>query len=345
MMELNIKLVLPVMIPLPIFDQQKILQEECLEEVMSLSGKVTTIYPFDSIYDEVPLFFNIYQSPEQCTLIKKIWKPAATGRKYKVIEVIAKVNVDFEKILADFIRENGEGKITLDELLGVVKDDVMSEIIYEIRIFILMCNTVRPGSISLIEGYSFLENEYYKPIKSFYTEHLFFAMEAAKNSWPSFFKINIKDARQWLIDYKFIQNGVGIGSTGRAISALSYVIPESFQSNNIDLAWILLGLEALYTKNNVGLKNQLLEKTELILGKRSSNKKAFGAMYDFRSRLLHGDIDLPLRFSEFDTERIEDFDLEISANEKIALAVLIATLQWMIKNRKSELQFAYELMN
>ena len=168
---------------------------------------------------------------------------------------------------------------------------------------------------------------------------------AAKNSWPLFLKITIEDARQWLLNNQIIQDGIGIGSAGRALSALSYITSESFHNNEINIAWILLGLEALYTKNNVGLKEQLLEKTESILGKRSSNKKAFGKMYDFRSRFLHGDIDIPLRFSEFDSVNSNNFTSNLLDHEEIALAVLIATLQWMIKNKKTELNFTYKLID
>ena len=79
------------------------------------------------------------------------------------------------------------------------------------------------------------------------------------------------------------------------MAALSYAAPGSVDSeSSLNLAWVLLGLEALYCTGNVGLREQLVAKSELVLGPRVENKKAFGAMYDFRSRLLHGDMDLQI---------------------------------------------------
>jgi hypothetical protein len=118
--------------------------------------------------------------------------------------------------------------------------------------------------------------------------------------------------------------------------------PDLSSTSSIDLVWILLGLEALYSKGNVGLKEQLLGKTEALLGPRTENKKAFGTVYDFRSRFLHGDVDLPLRFTEFDAvQKYEDFHVELSRNEHLALAVLLSTLQWMVSRNATELVFEY----
>jgi hypothetical protein len=140
-------------------------------------------------------------------------------------------------------------------------------------------------------------------------------------------------------------DGVGVGRLGRALSALSHLTTDgNAAGNSIELAWVLLGLEALYTRGNVGLKEQLLGKTEAILGPRTENKKLFGAVYDFRSRLIHGDVDIPVRFTTFDgVEKYEKFHAERYDHEALATAVLIATLQWMIKSNLYSLDFYYSV--
>lgn len=140
-------------------------------------------------------------------------------------------------------------------------------------------------------------------------------------------------------------DGIGVGRVGRALAAVSHLTTSHLKStSSIDLVWILLGLESLYSKGNIGLKEQLLGKTEALLGPRTENKKAFGIVYDFRSRFLHGDVDLPLRFTEFNAlKKYEDFYDELSRNEHLALAVLLSTLQWMICHNATELVFEYAL--
>jgi hypothetical protein len=83
-------------------------------------------------------------------------------------------------------------------------------------------------------------------------------------------------------------------------------------------------------------------KTEVLLGKRGTHKKAFGAMYDFRSRLLHGDIDLPLRFNPWDGSlEFGEYDYDLHKSTALGLAVLIATLQLMANRSWIELHFTY----
>ena len=88
------------------------------------------------------------------------------------------------------------------------------------------------------------------------------------------------------------------GRVGRAISASSYLIKQqAYDVSPVDLVWALLAIEALSATGNEGLKNQLMTKSELLLGKRFAYKKRFQRIYDFRSRFVHGDIDFGVEYS------------------------------------------------
>lgn len=114
--------------------------------------------------------------------------------------------------------------------------------------------------------------------------------------------------------------------------------------SGISLIWSLLGLEALYGKGSTGLKEQLVGKTEAFLGERTENKKRFGAMYDFRSRFIHGNIDIPFRYSPYDAiSEFQEFHSDLYSRGQIALAALIATLQRMAANGWYDLRFAYSV--
>ena len=132
---------------------------------------------------------------------------------------------------------------------------------------------------------------------------------------------------------------------GRAIAALSYLIKHKAKDEHeLALVWALLGLEALYGDSNVGLKAQLLGKSEAFLGPREVNKKKFGWMYDFRSRLIHGDVDLPFAHNDFDaTPEFEGFWADLWECETLATAILLATLQKLCLAKAYRLEFNYSV--
>ena len=205
---------------------------------------------------------------------------------------------------------------------------------------------MRPGALTVITGFAFANDACVGETPAFFAEDWYRATQASKKyGWPPLRALSIVRAWSWLASTRCIDAGIARHPVGRALAALSYAAPGSVDSeSSLNLAWVLLGLEALYCTGNVGLREQLVAKSELVLGPRVENKKAFGAMYDFRSRLLHGDMDLPLRYSAFDA--VPDFERhydDLGDYEGLGLAALIGTLQVMIKNDWRELAFHYGL--
>ena len=67
-------------------------------------------------------------------------------------------------------------------------------------------------------------------------------------------------------------------------------------------------------------------------------------MYDFRSRLIHGDLDLRYQHNDHDAEpEFEQFWDQIHECEDLATAVLLATLQKLCLKRTYSLDFKYAL--
>lgn len=240
-----------------------------------------------------------------------------------------------------------DGRTRTDvETTEITATYAVENLAFEVANLALLANVIVPGALSLMSGFAFVDNKQVSRTRAFLTEDWYRAHDAnRKYSWPAFLSLGIEDAWQWLQETKAIDSGIARGPAGRALAALSYTTSETTESDSsMNLAWILLGLESLYCTGNVGLREQLVAKTELVLGPRSDNKKAFGAMYDFRSRLLHGDMDLPLRFTPFNAvpafERHYD---DLGDYEGVGLAALIATIQHMIKHRWKALSFRHTL--
>lgn len=329
------------MAPLPRDIAQRELQDEALDELRIAPA----LFPLDSAFGGSRLQIRVVDDPIQEPLFKGTWQSPTRVRQYRLLVVEADGHICAEKIRRS-IGASAGARPTAEELMNLSQQQAVAYLQFEINAILLLANVLRPGSLSADIGYAFIGNEQCGTTTPFFAEHLFFAVEASQRlGWPPFFKAEFLHGWNWLRGTNALIDGIGVGRVGRALCAVSHLTtPDLRSTSSIGLVWILLGLEALYSKGNVGLKEQLLGKSEALLGPRTENKKGFGIVYDFRSRFLHGDVDLPLRFTEFDAvQKYEDFHAELSRNEDLALAVLLSTLQWMVSRNATELVFEYAL--
>jgi hypothetical protein len=338
---LNLKLVLPMMAPFPVEEALSCLHDEALAELETLA----TLKPLDATFGGSNVRISVFDDPSQEPLLTDLWEAPYEVRQYRflVLEIDGQTCADSIRRDIDAsadLRFTEQGAIHLAETIAI------DHLKFEANAVLLLANILRPGSLSAETGYAFVGSAQVGQTSPFFAEHLFWAVDTSKQlGWPKLSKVDFSCGWNWLHRSEALVDGIGVGRLGRALAALSHLTATSLNTtSSIDLVWILLGLEALYSKGNIGLKEQLLGKSEALLGKRTENKKAFGSVYDFRSRLLHGDVDLPLRFTEFDgAKKYEDFHTELARNEDLALAVLIATLQWMMANNTTSLKFEYAL--
>ena len=89
---------------------------------------------------------------------------------------------------------------------------------------------------------------------------------------------------------------------------------------------------------------QVKEKSQAFLGPQESFKKKMTGMYDFRSRLVHGDLDFPGYPVSFDADtRLAKLDERLRESTALAVAILLATLQELIQRGWSQLHFHYDV--
>ena len=107
--------------------------------------------------------------------------------------------------------------------------------------------------------------------------------------------------------------------------------------------WALIGIETLYCSGKEGLSEQIFNKTQVVLGEIKDYKKRVKQMYDFRSRLVHGDLDVsPLHYDLDDVDE-QQFQQNLYDSAILAVAILTTTLQQMVKRDKVNLRFQYVL--
>lgn len=169
--------------------------------------------------------------------------------------------------------------------------------------------------------------------------------EARHLGWPRVQLIDPTMVWDWMQSLPGFQLGEGRGRVGRALAAFSQLIEAEGRASPVDIVWAMMGLEALYAEGTQGLQTQLLEKAATLLGAPLAFKKRIKGVYGFRSRLVHGDVDLPYVHARRDTTgRSEGFDAEAGEWRHIAAAILLASLQQLALRGWNDLAFEYALV-
>lgn len=110
---------------------------------------------------------------------------------------------------------------------------------------------------------------------------------AADMDWPTVQELPLEGVLDWLDRLPGFREGIGRGPVGRAVAALSQALAADTGSPH-GLVWSMVGLEALFCRKSDGLKRQLSENSQLLLGAIRSHRKHFSRLYDYRSEFLHG---------------------------------------------------------
>lgn len=252
---------------------------------------------------------------------------------------------DIEQIIQSDPGPETLNNISVEEKILLFSDVACSELHSTFVDLYLALSIAHPGSLYFWESWLFCEKCFLRSKHGAMTSFENVRKRTAELKWPKIQTLNVRDVYQWLTNVPGFSNRRGVDSVGRAVAALSYLIKTSAKDENeLSLVWALLGLEALYGRGNVGLKSQLLEKSETLLGRRQENRKVFGWMYDFRSRLLHGDMDLLYQHNTYDADpEYEKIRSELYECETLAAAILISTLQNLCQRGSYSLEFTYTL--
>lgn len=247
---------------------------------------------------------------------------------------------DVKKSIGDFF---GRPFSDIKDLYLFIESDEIRKTTYDL---LLAVNIAKYGLITTNRGAIFTDDVYRGSITG--TNNIFFeaAQTAESNGWPTIFDIDISKVWAWLNSFESFGDNIGEGNIGRAVAAITYLmkdtVSDSTKSINLDIVWILLGLEALYGKGNVGLRSQLIEKAQAFLGEPTESKKKFGTVYDFRSRLIHGDIDIPFSYSTSEGHpKYENLSDQLGESRLLAVSILLSSIQKLIIEEKKELNFKY----
>ena len=217
-----------------------------------------------------------------------------------------------------------------------------SKLIYEI---ILIANICMIGSIDYCDSVIMLDNNYCdSKLDRIDVWSLQRAYELImKYNWPVNNDLSFLDGWNWHEKHLLYFDGFSINKTSRAINALSriFTFDQNADDFSNELLWAMIGIEALLTDGKGGIIEQVKEKLAILFNDSTPHiRKIINKMYNYRSRFVHGDIDFQgfgyffdaaERFIKYTDEQMEAVD--------ISIAILVSTLQYIIKNNWSGIKF------
>lgn len=223
--------------------------------------------------------------------------------------------------------------------------EITTSIEHQLEIALLASNISSPGSVSYKGGYVKVEEDIYFTLSA-RNNYILEGAEFVSLGWPKTFTVSFENAWSWVNNILASSPDVGNSKASRALAAYSMIAcgAEEWRSQLL-LFWAMMGLEALYCEGSDGLKRQLYEKSQVILGPINENKKLIKKMYDTRSDFIHGSMNIPyVHTHNYDSGEADQFRQEIFQASRLAIQMLFATLQFMVLNERDDLNFTYHVI-
>ena len=216
---------------------------------------------------------------------------------------------------------------------------VATEFKLQLTNFLLFLQIAKPGALQTREGDLFVNDKYHESYGSINSIHQAVLLEIKNIGWPKFRDLKYQDVITWSKQFNLSFEKMANTKVEIALNAFSYLFQDRTDIT-LDLFWSLIGIEALYCTGKEGKAEQIFEKTQVVLGQISDFKKKVKNMYNFRSRLIHGDLNIPSAISEhFSLKEFEEYNDEFYDSTIFSVAILTATLQELICLKKNSLLF------
>lgn len=210
----------------------------------------------------------------------------------------------------------------------------------------IAANLAYPGLISLLGGTIIKDGAWVGTVQSASSTLDNAVSEAKENGWPCIRDLPLDCIIPWLESLPNYFHGVSSMPIERAVNAFFHFFDRDLPSMDeyLCLMWAMIGLESLYVEGRTDIQNQVLKKSQLLLGHNSANKKALARLYDMRSRFVHGAADFKRTYVVYyDTDQISASDHAFDSATALAQAMLVATLQVMAVDGRKEIEFDYAI--
>ncbi len=155
--------------------------------------------------------------------------------------------------------------------------------------------------------------------------------------------LSIDKCWKWLSTKTNLFEGMGELPIDRALNAMTYIISSNGYD---DIFYSMIGIEAIYsTDRSIDITEQIRRKIDILFGTIPGLRKKISKMYDVRSKLMHGSLKFPSKYYVNDaTKEFEEFLFkDYMETSKVALVLLVGTIQQFIINDANQIEYEYKV--
>lgn len=237
------------------------------------------------------------------------------------------------------IEIKSEKLLSETEKVSIFESVIVNLFKAEIWKLLILSQIAKPGSIKLREGRIYINSRFYGGFPAFSSVHRESIDDILSLKWIKYYSLNISDIYKWFDENNFSFKRHSASSIERALNAFTHLFGGRSSGLIFDLLWSLVGIESLYCSGKEGLSEQIFNKTQIYLGPMTDFKKRIKQMYDFRSRLVHGDMNIPPYYYNNTDSEHDLYSDKLYDSSVLAVSILTITLQKMIVENKNKLIF------
>lgn len=209
------------------------------------------------------------------------------------------------------------------------------------RLLVLLC-LAYATSVSFAPGPIYCQEKCVGKTGVFINTLDFAYEQAHKISWPISKGVGFEQLIWWMEKHKINLYTRSNNAASRAINACSHMIFSRLGSFDADhLFWCMLGLEAMYAKGSSAVSEQIREKTVLVLGSPKEYKKKLNQLYAFRSRLIHGDLNITPSYGMDH----ENYGKEYGDYLAFGTSILLQSIRELVRNDITSFEFSFNWSN
>jgi hypothetical protein len=165
--------------------------------------------------------------------------------------------------------------------------------------------------------------------------------------WPTIEKIDLTAVTKWLCNNEIFKGQVSKGRIQRIVYALLNVCARKWP-DPMETIWLSQALEAIVDSPSSNVSKLLKDRLFLLIGRPNNINKVkqlINSFYNFRSRIVHGDFDIcHPQYNELIDKKVDEYIESFEEQLNLATGIIISTLQKMVKNKWSKVEFEERLL-
>ncbi|AZQ57514.1 hypothetical protein EJ994_01325 [Maribacter sp. MJ134] len=212
---------------------------------------------------------------------------------------------------------------------------IISDIQDVLNRLMLILNIASNSMVDFLEGSAYFDNGFHIGKTTTYISNMEFVYGHSYGlNWPIIPDITLSQVVEWFSEnmhpYELSTNSVQ-----RGINSFSYSFYKPGQLESSNLFWMMLGIEAILCEGKSEIQKQISMKLSLIFDTPPNFKKKINQLYNYRSRLIHGDLNLTGKFSYDRNELTEEYNNYLY----FATSILISLIKDLIQKNKTKYEF------